>query len=80
MVRILCPLPSSLVAPLGTFLPVRAPGALHSGLGMETLGGNAFVRDFVQVGDASLTLFVGWVNLDPDHLWHLRLDQVDQIQ
>ena len=43
-------------------------------------GSDAFVGDPVQVGDASLTLFVGWVNLDPDYLGSLRLDQVDQIQ
>ena len=62
------------------FLPVLAPRALHPGLGMETLGGDAFVGDSVQVGDAVLTLFVGWRDLDTDHLRRLRLDQVDQIQ
>ena len=47
---------------------------------METFGGNAFTGDPVQVGDSLLALFVGWVNLDPDHLRRLRFDQVDQIQ
>lgn len=47
---------------------------------METLGGDAFVGDLVQVSDALLTLFVGWWGLDADHLGSLRLDQVDQIQ
>lgn len=67
-------------APPNAFLPVLAPGALHPGLGMETLGGDTFIGDLVQVGDALLTLFVGWWGLDADHLGSLRLDQVDQIQ
>ena len=54
--------------PLTTFLPVLAPGTLHPGLGMETLGGDAFVGDSVQVGDALLALFVGWWGLDSDDL------------
>ena len=77
MVRILYPLSPSRVTPSGAFLPVLAPGTLHPGLGIETLGGDAFVRDFVQVGDAVLTLFIGWRSLDPDHLGCLRFDQVD---
>lgn len=80
MVRILYPLPPSLAAPSGTFLPVLAPRALYPGPGMETLGGDAFVGNLVQVGDALLALIVSGWNLDPDHLGRLRLDQVDQIQ
>lgn len=53
---------------------------MHPGLGMETFSSDAFTGNPVQVGDALLALFVGWVNLDPDHLGHLRLGQVDQIQ
>ena len=41
---------------------------------METFGGDAFIGDLVQVGDALFALFVGWRNLDPDHLWSLYLD------
>jgi hypothetical protein len=47
---------------------------------METLSGDAFVGNLVQVGDAVLTLFVGWRDLDTDHLRRLRLDQIDQVQ
>ena len=47
---------------------------------METLGGDVFVGNPVQVGDALLALVVSGRNLDPDHLRRLRLDQVDQIQ
>ena len=80
MVRILYPLSPSRVTPSGAYLPVLAPRALHPGLGMETLGGDAFIGDLVQVGDALLALIVSGWNLDPDHLRCLRLDQVDQIQ
>lgn len=47
---------------------------------METFGGDAFVGDPVQVGDALFVLFVSGRSLDTDHLRSLRLDQVDQIQ
>ena len=47
---------------------------------METLGGDAFVGDLVQVGDALLALIVSGWSLHPDHLRRLCLDQVDQIQ
>lgn len=66
-----------LSTPPGTFFPVLAPGALHPGLWMETLGSNAFVGNPVQVGDALLTLFVSRRNLDPDYLRRLCLDQID---
>jgi len=57
-----------------------APGALHPGLGIETLGGDAFVGDLVQAGNSLLALIISWGSLDADHMGNLRLDQVDQIQ
>lgn len=55
-------------APPNAFLSVLAPRALHPGLGMETFGGNAFIGDLVQVGDAFLALFIDWCELNMDRM------------
>jgi len=65
--------------PPGTF-SVLAPCVLHPGLRVETFSSDAFIDDPVQVGDALLTLFVGWRDFDSDYLRSLRFEQVDQIQ
>ena len=57
-----------------------APRAMHAGLGMMTVAGNAFDSRLQQGGDALLSMCISWRGLDPDDLWCFGFHEKHQVK
>jgi hypothetical protein len=66
--------------PCLAFVAVLAPGAVHAGLRVMSVVGDAFDGGFQQSCDALLAVGVGWRGLNPDNLWRLGFHQEDQVE